>query len=40
MSEMARWQEQEDGSERDFSIITLAQELVRKNGEEGFSLYL
>jgi hypothetical protein len=25
---------------RDFSIITLVQGLVRKNGEEGFSLYL
>jgi hypothetical protein len=37
---MARWQEQEDGSERDFSIITLAQRLVRKKGEEGFYLYL
>jgi hypothetical protein len=40
MNEMARWQEQEDGSERDFSIVTLAQRLVRKRGEEGFSLYL
>ena len=25
---------------RDFSIITIAQRLVRKKGEEGFSLYL
>jgi hypothetical protein len=25
---------------RDFSIIILAQGLVRKKGEEGFSLYL
>jgi hypothetical protein len=40
MNEMARWQEQEDGSERDFSIVTLAQRMVRKIGEEGFSLYL
>jgi hypothetical protein len=40
MNEMARWQEQEDGSERDFSIVTLAQRLVRKKGEEGFYLYL
>jgi hypothetical protein len=40
MSEMARWQEQEDGSERDFSIVTLAQRLVRKKGEEGLYLYL
>jgi hypothetical protein len=41
MSEMARWQEQEDGSEERFQhSITLAQRLVRKKGEEGFSLYL
>jgi hypothetical protein len=37
---MAKWQEQEDGSERNFSIIILAQRLVRKKGEEGFYLYL
>jgi hypothetical protein len=35
---MAKWQEQEDGSERDFSIITLAQRLVRKS-ERKASLY-
>jgi hypothetical protein len=27
---MAKWQEQEDGSVRNFSIISLAQRLVRK----------
>jgi hypothetical protein len=31
---MAKWQEQEDGSERNFSIIILAQRLVRKKSEE------
>jgi hypothetical protein len=29
---MARWQEQEDGAMRNFSIIELAQEKVKKEG--------
>jgi hypothetical protein len=29
---MARWQEQEDGTMRNFSIIELAQEKVKKRG--------
>jgi hypothetical protein len=37
---MAKWQEQEDGSVKNFSIIVLAQRLVRKRGEEGLYLYL
>jgi hypothetical protein len=40
MKWMAKWQEQEDGSEKNFSIIVLAQRLVRKKGEEGLYLYL
>jgi hypothetical protein len=32
---MAKWQEQEDGSEKNFSIIVLAQILVRKRVREG-----
>jgi hypothetical protein len=35
---MAKWQEQEDGSVRNFSIISLAQRLVRKRVREA-SLY-
>ena len=35
---MAKWQEQEDGSERDFSIVTLAQRLVSKRVRKA-SLY-
>ena len=35
---MAKWQEQEDGSVRNFSIIVLAQRLVRKKGGKA-SLY-
>jgi hypothetical protein len=36
---MAKWQEQEDGAMRNFSIIELAQEKVKKRGEEGLYLY-
>jgi hypothetical protein len=36
---MAKWQEQEDGIVENFSIIVLAQRLVRKRGEEGLYLY-
>jgi hypothetical protein len=36
---MEKWQEQEDESEKNFSIIVLAQRLVSKRGEGGFSLY-
>jgi hypothetical protein len=35
---MAKWQEQEDGSVRNFSIIILAQRLVRKRVRKA-SLY-
>jgi hypothetical protein len=37
---MARWLEQEDGAMRNFSIIELAQEKVKKEGGGGFLLYL
>jgi hypothetical protein len=32
---MAKWQEQEDGIVRNFSIIVLAQRLVRKRVRKG-----
>ena len=35
---MAKWQEQEDGSEKNFSIIVLAQRLVSERMRKG-SLY-
>jgi hypothetical protein len=35
---MAKWQEQEDGSEKNFSIIVLAQRLVSERVRKG-SLY-
>jgi hypothetical protein len=38
-----RWQDGKSKKmevRRDFSIVTLAQRLVRKKGEEGFYLYL
>jgi hypothetical protein len=38
-----RWQDGKSKKmevKRDFSIVTLAQRLVRKKGEEGFYLYL
>jgi hypothetical protein len=38
MKWMAKWQEQEDGSGRNFSIIDLAQRLVSKRVRKG-SLY-
>jgi hypothetical protein len=36
---MARWQEQEDGAMRNFSIIELAQEKVKKSEEARGSFY-
>jgi hypothetical protein len=36
---MAKWQEQEDGAMKNFSIIVLAQRMVKKRGEEGLYLY-
>jgi hypothetical protein len=32
---MAKWQEQEDGNEKNFSIIVLAQRLVSERVREG-----
>jgi hypothetical protein len=36
---MARWQEQEERMMKNFSIIVLAQEKVKKRGEERVPIY-
>jgi hypothetical protein len=36
---MAKWQEQEERMMKNFSIIVLAQRMVKKRGEEGLYLY-